>query len=115
MISITAVTVPSPLSAKMMCSAAWFTGCTAEQKKPPHASAGEEPPSTAVSTAPPRTNDFRVRFMVGFLRDVNEKCSEFAPDGARQSMLEHGMIWHKSAQNPPYSRGRPRVQQFWCQ
>jgi len=34
---ITAVTVPSWLSTKMICSAAWFTGFAEEQNNPPHA------------------------------------------------------------------------------
>src|SRR5690349_22588370 len=49
---ITAVTVPSPFWEKMMRSAAWFTGCACEQKKPPQARAGgATSPSAAAAAA----------------------------------------------------------------
>src|SRR5690606_21163044 len=50
-ISITAVTVSSALVAKTMRSAAWLTGCTDEQNKPPQAYAEGAAASIAASAA----------------------------------------------------------------
>jgi hypothetical protein len=59
-----AVTVPFPLSAKMMRSAAWFTGCVAAQKNPPQASAGVEFERSADSAAAVSVSGFRRYFMI---------------------------------------------------
>lgn len=61
---MTAVTVPSPFSEKTMRSAAWLTGCTAEQKKPPQASESPAENATAAADASAMNGGVRRRFML---------------------------------------------------
>src|SRR5690349_2836331 len=80
---MTAVVVPSPLSAKMMPSAAWLTGCDWLQKNPPQAAAGAENRAAALSTV--ATNAHRLNVTITELLDGRDSAarSHLAPNATR--------------------------------